>query len=107
MSARLRALRFGGHVHNGGERHGEPCSDCECLGHRRAQFVPVPVPMTGKMPVELRFGIWPTLIVVITFRPGTSMTVTLLSCALATYSFLLSGVNVIQSGTTPTFTSPR
>ena len=49
-----------------------------------------------------RFGTCPTLILAISFRPGTSITDTKLSCAFATYSFLLSGVNVIQSGTVPT-----
>ena len=54
-----------------------------------------------------RLGICPTLIRVISVRAATSITETVLSCAFATYSFLLSGVKVIQSGTSPTFTPPR
>jgi phosphoglycolate phosphatase len=61
----------------------------------------------GRTAVMLRFGTWPTLICAISFRALTSMTDTKFECALATYSFLLSSVNVNQSGTLPTLTAPR
>ena len=56
---------------------------------------------------DIALGHLPDFDLVISFRAATSTTDTLLSCALATYSFLLSGEKVIQSGTLPTFTAPR
>jgi hypothetical protein len=45
-----------------------------------------------------RFGTWPTGIRVTSFRDATSTTDTEFEPALATYTDLLSGVNVSQSG---------